>query len=100
MSSPVRSNDVGCFWIHANPGPSPVIRTRRYEYLESTSRAQLLMNLARVLDGPEFRTQYRMNLAGRPECVLKDRLPAGGIRGRRARRHGARRRGGLPGDVG
>jgi hypothetical protein len=72
--------DVGVYW-EADPGPVPVIRTRKYEYLESTSRAQLLINLANVLQGPEFRTEYRMGLAGRPECVLKCAYPRVGSSG-------------------
>ena len=78
LAGPVE--DVGCFW-EGDPGPNPVIRTRRYEYLESTSRAQLLINLCSVLDGPEFRSEYRMNLAGRPECVLKVAYPRVGSGG-------------------
>jgi hypothetical protein len=71
---------VGVFW-ESDPGPVPVIRDRSYEYLESTSRAQLLINLANVLDGPEFRTEYRMSPAGRPECVLRCVYPRVGSSG-------------------
>jgi hypothetical protein len=72
--------DVGCYW-EAYPGPNPVTRTRKYEYLESTSRAQLLINLANVENGPEFRSEYRIALDGRPECVLKCAYPRVGSGG-------------------
>ena len=52
-----------------------VLRDRRYEYLEGGSRGQLLINLAGVLDGPEFRADYRMTTAGRPECTLRIAYP-------------------------
>lgn len=57
--------------IEIEPGPDPVLRDRTYEYLESNSRAQLLINLTGVLQGPEFRAEYRTTTAGRPECVLR-----------------------------
>jgi hypothetical protein len=47
---------------------TPVLRTRTYEYLESDHRAQLLVNLAGVLDGPEFRSEYGWTPEGLPEC--------------------------------
>ena len=50
-------------------------RERRYEYLEGGSRGQLLINLAGVLQGPEFRAEYRMTPAGRPECTLRIAYP-------------------------
>lgn len=71
-------NDVGV-WIESDPGPG-FPRTRSYEYLESTSRGQLLINLANVLDGPEFRSEYRMS-GGRPYCVLKLAYPRVGSSG-------------------
>lgn len=64
--------DVGV-GIELDRGPG-FIRTRRYEYLESTSRGQLLINLANVLQGPEFRSEYRME-GGRPRCNLKIAYP-------------------------
>lgn len=48
-----------------------VRRDRKYEYLEGGSRGQLLVNLAGVLNGPEFRTEYRMTPQGRPVCTLR-----------------------------
>lgn len=52
-----------------------VFRDRTYEFLEAGSRAALLTNLAEVLDGPEFRAEYRMTPAGRPECTLRIAYP-------------------------
>jgi hypothetical protein len=78
LAGPV--TDVGVFW-EADPGPVPVIRDRQWEFLESTSRGQLLINLCNVLDGPEFRAQYRMSPAGLPECVLKCAYPRVGSSG-------------------
>jgi hypothetical protein len=52
-----------------------VLRDRRYEYLEGGSRGQLLINLAGVLQGPEFRADYRMTTAGRPLCTLRIAYP-------------------------
>jgi len=77
LAGPV--NDVG-IWIDTDPGPG-IVRDRSYEYLESTSRGQLLINLAGVLDGPEFRSEYRMGATGRPECVLKIAYPRVGSGG-------------------
>lgn len=76
LAGPVE--DVGV-WIEQDPGPG-YLRDRKYEYLESTSRAQLLINLANVLDGPEFRSEYRL-VGGRPECVLKIAYPRVGSGG-------------------
>jgi hypothetical protein len=45
-----------------------VRRDRTYEYLESDHRAQLLSNLAGVLEGPEFRSEYGWTDEGLPEC--------------------------------
>ena len=78
LAGPVE--DVGVR-VEASPGPVPVRRDRRYEYLESTSRGQLLINLANVLDGPEFRSEYRMGADGRPACVLKIAYPRVGSGG-------------------
>lgn len=53
-----------------------VLRDRTYEYLEGGSRGQLLINLSQVLEGPEFRADYRMNPATlRPECTLRIAYP-------------------------
>jgi hypothetical protein len=71
LAEPVE--DVGVV-IDAHPGPGK-IRTRKYEFLEGGSRGQLLINLANVIDGPEFRTEYRMQANGRPQCVLHIRYP-------------------------
>jgi hypothetical protein len=46
----------------------PVLRDRTYEYLESDHRAQLLINLAGVLEGPEFRAEYGWTPDGLPQC--------------------------------
>jgi hypothetical protein len=50
-------------------------RDRRYEYLEGGSRGQLLINLAGVLSGPEFRSEYRMAGNARPVCTLRIASP-------------------------
>ena len=62
--------DVGVRII-TEPATPPVLRDRTYEYLESDHRGQLLANLAGVEGGPEFRAEYGMTAAGRPECVLR-----------------------------
>lgn len=67
-------SDVGVR-IVTDPGPNPVLRDRKYEFLESDSRGQLLSNLCGVMGGPEFRTEYRTTEAGRPECTLKIAYP-------------------------
>lgn len=71
LAAPVA--DVGVR-IVTSPGPG-VPRDRVYQYLESDSRGQLLANLAGVIDGPEFRAEYAMTPAGRPECVLRIAYP-------------------------
>ena len=72
IAAPVE--DVGVI-ISVDPGTG-YRRDRTYEFLEGGSRGQLLINLAGVLGGPEFRTEYRMNpYAGRPECVLRIAYP-------------------------
>jgi hypothetical protein len=66
--------DVGVI-LSIDPGGG-YRRDRTYEFLESDSRGALLINLAGVLGGPEFRTEYRMNpYSGRPECVLRIAYP-------------------------
>ena len=60
--------------ILTDPGPG-VLRDRTYEYLESDHRAQLVINLSQVLDGPEFRAEYRTRADGRPECVFRVGYP-------------------------
>jgi hypothetical protein len=51
------------------------LRDRKYEFLEGGSRGQLLINLAGVLDGPEWRTEYEMRPNGRPQCTLRIAYP-------------------------
>jgi hypothetical protein len=66
--------DVGVIII-TDPGTG-YRRDRTYEFLESGNRGTLLSNLAGVLQGPEFRTEYRMNPASaRPECILRIAYP-------------------------
>ena len=60
--------------IITEPG-SGFRRDRTYEFLESDSRAKLLENLAGVLSGPEFRTEYQMTSQGRPVCILRIAYP-------------------------
>jgi hypothetical protein len=45
------------------------LRDRTYDYLGNT-RAELLVNLAQVIDGPEFRAEYA-SAAGGPQCTLR-----------------------------
>jgi hypothetical protein len=71
LADPVQ--DVGV-QIVTEPGPG-FLRDRRYEYLEGGSRGQLLVNLAGVLWGPEFRTEYRMAANDRPVCTLRIAYP-------------------------
>jgi hypothetical protein len=52
-----------------------VIRDRHYEPLEGGSRGQLLINLCGVINGPEFRTEYRMTPQGRPVCTVRVAYP-------------------------
>ena len=58
----------------ADPGPG-LLRDRKYEYLEGAHRGELLSNLAGVIGGPEFRAEYAMTAAGRPECTLRIAYP-------------------------
>jgi hypothetical protein len=67
------AQDVGVV-VTTEAGPGK-LRDRKYEFLEGGSRGQLLINLAQVLDGPEFRTEYRMGPNGRPQCVLRIAYP-------------------------
>ena len=60
--------------LSVEPGPGK-LRDRKYEFLEGGSRGQLLVNLAGVLDGPEFRSEYRTGANGRPQCVLRIAYP-------------------------
>ncbi len=71
LAEPVQ--DVGVI-VSTEAGPGK-LRDRKYEFLEGGSRGQLLINLAGVLDGPEFRTEYRMGANGRPQCVLRIAYP-------------------------
>jgi hypothetical protein len=71
IAAPV--TEVGVVII-TEPGGG-VRRDRTYEYLESDNRGQLLSNLAGVLQGPEFRAEYRMTPAGLPQCVLRIAYP-------------------------
>jgi len=71
LAAPVR--DVGVV-ITREAGPGK-LRERRYEYLEGGSLGQLLINLCGVLEGPEFRIEYRTAANGRPQCVLHIAYP-------------------------
>jgi hypothetical protein len=71
IAEPVQ--DVGVE-IVTEPGAG-YYRDRRYEFLEGGSRGQLLINLAGVLSGPEFRTEYRMGGQARPVCTLRLAYP-------------------------
>ena len=71
LAEPVQ--EVGVI-LATDPGPGRG-RRRKYEFLEGGSRGQLLMNLCGVLDGPEFRTEYRAGPNGRPQCWLRIAYP-------------------------
>jgi hypothetical protein len=64
--------DVGVA-IVTDPGPG-FLRDRLYEYLEGDYRAGLLKNLAEVISGPQFRTEYAMS-GGVPACTLRIAYP-------------------------
>src|SRR5215813_11151241 len=51
------------------------LRTRNYTYLQGASRAELLSNLAHVINGPEFRAEYALDSASRPTCALHIAYP-------------------------
>lgn len=51
-------------------------RDREYVFLESDHRGQLLTNLAEVISGPQFRTEYMM-VNDRPACRLRIGYPVG-----------------------
>jgi hypothetical protein len=53
---------------------SGVLRDRTYEYLAS-NRGQLLTELAGVIQGPQFRTEYDFASAGQPRCTLRVGYP-------------------------
>ena len=55
---------------------TPVLRDRTYEYLESDHRAALLSNLAGVMGGPEFRSEYGWAEDGLPECRWRVGYPS------------------------
>lgn len=51
-------------------------RDRQYEFLDGENRADLLTNLAGVISGPEFRTEYDTNPAtGLPAATLRLAYP-------------------------
>jgi hypothetical protein len=58
-----------------NRGPGK-LRDRDYGYLEGTSRGELMENLAGVIDGPEFRSEYEIDAtSGRPQGYLTAGFP-------------------------
>lgn len=61
--------------VVTSPGEG-FLRDREYEFLEADSRGQLLTNLAEVIDGPQFRTEYSM-AGDRPVCTLHIGYPVG-----------------------
>jgi hypothetical protein len=60
--------DVGVSVV-TDPG-SGFLRDRTYEYLTAGARAGLLTNLAQVISGPQFRTEYAL-VGGLPHCTLR-----------------------------
>jgi len=71
LAAPVA--DVGVS-ITTSQGPG-FPRDRNYAFLESESRAQLLVNLAGVIEGPEFRTSYYTGNDGLPRAELTIAFP-------------------------
>jgi hypothetical protein len=70
LAAPVA--DVGVRVV-TDPGPG-FLRDRAYEMLEGQNRAELLSNLAGVISGPQFRSEYA--LAGAvPDCALRIAYP-------------------------
>jgi hypothetical protein len=55
----------------------PLPRDRTYAK-GSATRAKLLTDLSGVIDGPQFRSDYRMTPQGRPECRLRIGFPTVG----------------------
>jgi hypothetical protein len=70
LAGPV--GDVGVALVTSAGGG--FLRDRTYAYLED-NRAALLTNLAGVLSGPEFRTEYVMPPGGSPQCTLRIAYP-------------------------
>jgi hypothetical protein len=64
--------DVGCA-VTTDPG-SGFKRDRTYDYLQTGARSQLLLNLAQVVSGPQFRAEYAIS-GGRPTCTLHIAYP-------------------------
>jgi hypothetical protein len=71
--------DVGCA-VATDPGPG-FKRDRTYDYLQSGDRSQLLLNLAQVISGPQFRAEYGMSASSLPTCTLKIAYPRVGSGG-------------------
>jgi hypothetical protein len=65
--------DVGVD-IVTEPGPG-FPRDREYEFMESEHRLRLLENLSNVIEGPEYRTEYRMTTQGQPRATLRIAYP-------------------------
>jgi hypothetical protein len=74
LAAPV--TDVGVL-LAVEPGPG-FLRDRVYEALEGQNRGELLINLAGVIDGPQFRSEYAMTADGRPQCTLRVAYPRAG----------------------
>jgi|SRR5215831_2959303 len=70
LAGPV--GDVGVALVVA-PGAG-FARDRQYGFLEGESRAYLLGELAAVISGPEFRSEYASS-AGSPACTLRIAYP-------------------------
>lgn len=70
LAAPV--GDVGVALVTQAGGG--LTRDRAYTYLQAGSRAALLQELAGVISGPEFRSEYAL-AAGAPACTLRIAYP-------------------------
>jgi hypothetical protein len=70
LAAPLANVGVGVVTV---PGAG-FVRDRTYTYLQST-RDQLLTELAQVINGPEFRSEYALDGSGNPTCTLRIAYP-------------------------
>jgi len=68
-----RLDNVGIRRV-TQPGPG-FLRDRTYQYLEGSSRGDLLTNLTQVIQGPEFRSEYAIDATGRLDPSIRIAYP-------------------------
>jgi len=69
----VRLDNIGVARIiDAGPGHG---RALTYAYLDGQSRGDLLVQLAQMQNGPQFRSEYGTDSGGRPTCTLRIAYP-------------------------